>query len=48
MSAYQMVVQTVYRGLDVASSLRSLKASFWKWWIGLYAEAPRKLRGPMI
>jgi hypothetical protein len=36
MSAYQMVVHTVYRGAG-------FQASFWKWWIGLYAEAPRKL-----
>jgi hypothetical protein len=41
--AYQMVVQRVYRGVDVAS----FKAAFWKWWIGLYADAPRKLR-PMV
>lgn len=43
MSAYQMVIQTVYRGMDLAG----LKAGFWKWWIGLYADAPRKLP-PMI
>ena len=46
MSTYQMVVQSVYRGLDV-SGLSGLKASFWRWWIGLYAQPPRKLR-PMV
>lgn len=34
MSAYQMAVRTVYRGVD----LGALKAKFWKFWIGLYAE----------
>jgi hypothetical protein len=43
MSAYQMVVTTVYRGIDLAG----MKASFWKWWVGLYAEPPRKLP-PML
>lgn len=43
MSAYQMVVRSVYRGIDLAD----LKTSFWKWWIGLYAEPPRKLP-PML
>ena len=43
MSTYQMVVQTVYRGLDIAG----FKAKFWNWWIGLYADAPRRLP-PMI
>jgi hypothetical protein len=39
MSAYQMVVTTVYRGIDLAG----FKTSFWKWWTGLYAEPkPRK------
>jgi hypothetical protein len=39
MSTYQMVAQTLYRG----NSLAGFKAGFWKWWIGLYAEPPRKL-----
>jgi hypothetical protein len=43
MSTYQMVVQSVYRGIHFAG----FKASFWKWWIGLYAEPPRKLP-PML
>jgi hypothetical protein len=38
-----MVVQTVYRGFDIAG----FKAKFWNWWIGLYADAPRRLP-PMI
>jgi hypothetical protein len=34
-----MVVTTMYRGIDLAG----FKASFWKWWTGLYAEPkPRK------
>ncbi len=41
MSAYQMAVGTVYRGLGL--DLAGFRASFWKWWIGLYAEPPRKL-----
>lgn len=44
MSTYQTVVQTVYRSsLDLAG----FKAKFWNWWIGLYADAPRKLP-PML
>jgi hypothetical protein len=36
-----MVVGTLYRGLGL--DLAGFKASFWKWWIGLYAEPkPRK------
>jgi hypothetical protein len=43
MSAYQMVVHTVYREVDLAA----FKARLWTWWVGLYAEPPRRLR-PMI
>jgi len=43
MSTYQFVVHSVSRGIGLAR----LKAGFWKWWIGLYADAPRKLP-PMI
>jgi hypothetical protein len=43
MSAYQMVFQTVYRGVDLAA----LKTSLWKWWLGLYAEPLRRLP-PML
>jgi hypothetical protein len=43
MSTYQMVAQTLHRGLDLAA----FKAGFWKWWIGLYADAPRRLP-PML
>ena len=39
MSTYQMVAQSLYRGVDLAG----LKARFWTWWIGLYADAPRRL-----
>lgn len=44
MSTYQMVMSTVYRGIRPPSGLA---ARFWKWWIGLYAEPPRKLP-PMV
>lgn len=43
MSTYQLVVTTVSRGFD----LSRLQASFWKWWAGLYADAPRRLP-PML
>ena len=43
MSAVQVVAVWKARGFD----LDSLKSGFWKWWIGLYAAAPRKLP-PMI
>lgn len=45
MSAYQMVVTTVSRG---SIDLTGFKASFWKWWLGLYAEAPRRLPPAML
>jgi len=47
MSTYQMVVRTLYRGTDLAGVKAALKASFWRWWIGLYAEPPRRLP-PML
>ena len=43
MSTYQMVAQTLYRGVDLAA----WKATFWSWWIGLYAQPPRNVP-PMI
>lgn len=45
MSAYQMVVSAAYR--RAARTPRQWRARFWTWWIGLYAEPPRKLP-PMI
>lgn len=47
MSTYQMVVRTLYRGVDFASVKAGLKASFWRWWCGLYAEPPHRLP-PML
>lgn len=44
MSAYQMVAATVYRGVGFSG----FKASFWKWWVGLYAEPPHRLPPTML
>lgn len=44
MSTYQMVVRSAtFRGVNFAR----LRAGFWTWWVGLYAQAPRKPR-PLI
>jgi hypothetical protein len=46
MSAHWIAVSngsSAARGTDLAA----LREKFWKWWIGLYAEQPRKLR-PLI
>jgi hypothetical protein len=43
MSAYQMVVRSLHRGIDLAV----MKHRFFRWWVSLYAEPPRKLP-PMI
>lgn len=43
MSTYELAVRSSFQGFSISG----FKAGFWKWWIGLYADAPRKLR-PMI
>jgi hypothetical protein len=46
MSTYQMVVRSSASLLERLDSGAFGKA-FWNWWIGVYAEPPRKLP-PMI
>lgn len=44
MSAYQMVVRSkaaVFQGVSV----RAVYERFLDWWVSLYADPPRKLRG---
>ena len=43
MSAYQIAVRTLHLGMDLAR----LRHRFWQWWLGLYAQPPRKLP-PML
>lgn len=46
MSTYQIVVRnsaSLFERLDVGA----FRKAFWNWWIGLYAEPPRKLP-PML
>jgi hypothetical protein len=43
MSTYQLAIRSIFDGV----SFSGFRASFWKWWIGLYADAPRKLP-PML
>ena len=46
MSTYQMVVRGS-ASLFGLLELGGLRKGFWRWWIGLYAEPPRKLP-PML
>ncbi len=46
MSTYQMAVHGAMSIFEAVNFAR-IRASFWKWWVGLYADAPRKLP-PMI
>ena len=46
MSTYQMVVRSSVSVLERLES-SAFRKLFWNWWIGLYAEPPRKLP-PML
>lgn len=46
MSTYQMVVRSSVWAFG-RLELSAFRKLFWNWWIGLYAEAPRKLP-PML
>jgi len=46
MSTYQIVIRSSVSLID-RLEFGALRNALWNWWIGLYAEPPRKLR-PMI